>query len=247
MIHTSGTSNLADQPVSGTWVESIPEREFDDVKDDINSYEREREALHPYPQRTTELSVVDEGLKLGVKTVVMMPPLIYGCGTGLFNTRSVQVPIYINSALDHGRMVVLAEGKGVCDHVHVEDLAELYRIVLEEVLERDGKSLPTGKEGVIFGGNGRQTWMEVAQMVADACYDEGKITDRRVHSVGFAEGAKMLQMMGQVDETLLEVTLSSNARTVASRARSLGWKPTRGDEAWKEGIRDDVKAVLAKR
>jgi nucleoside-diphosphate-sugar epimerase len=243
MIHTSGTSNLADQPISGAWVEKVPEREFDDAKDDLYSYEQEREALHPYPQRSTELGVVDAGLELGVKTLVIMSPTIYGIGSGLFHRTSLQLPMFIQGVLNHGRAVVVDGGKGVWDHVHVENLAELYKIAIVEVLEKGGKGLPTGKEGIIFSGNGRHTWMEVAQAVADTCYEEGKIKEREVEGVGLAEGTKILGG-NMMNEMMVELALCSNARTVSSVGRKLGWKPTRGEEAWKKGFGDDLKAVL---
>ena len=78
MVHTSGVSNLADQPISGTHVESNPDLEFDDSKDDIYAYEKARNTRKRYIQRTTELGMIDAGLESGVKTVVLMPPLIYG-------------------------------------------------------------------------------------------------------------------------------------------------------------------------
>jgi len=55
MIHTSGTSNLADTPFTKTWTDGeFPEgREFDDEKTDVYGYEKEREKAHGYPQRTT--------------------------------------------------------------------------------------------------------------------------------------------------------------------------------------------------
>jgi len=55
MIHTSGTSNLADTPFTKTWTDQqYPEgREFDDTSTDVYGYEKEREKLHEYPQRTT--------------------------------------------------------------------------------------------------------------------------------------------------------------------------------------------------
>jgi thioester reductase-like protein len=78
MVHTSGVSNLADQPLSGVHVESNPDLEFDDSKDDIYAYEKSRNTGKKYIQRTTELAMVDAGLESGVKTVVLMSPLIYG-------------------------------------------------------------------------------------------------------------------------------------------------------------------------
>ena len=73
MLHTSGTSNLADQPVSKKYLEKDPDRVFSD-HDDIYAYEHERNAMQPYGQRTSELGVIDEGMKSGVKTLVIMSP-----------------------------------------------------------------------------------------------------------------------------------------------------------------------------
>ncbi|OCL09776.1 hypothetical protein AOQ84DRAFT_403640, partial [Glonium stellatum] len=172
---------------------------------------------------------------------------------GWARDRAVQCREYPGAGVCAERAGAGARGGGggggrVWDHVRVEDLAELYRVLVVEVLEKGGAGLPTGKEGVIFSGNGRHSWMEVAQGVADACYEEGKITDRRVESVGLAEGAKLLSSyLDQVDEEMVELGLSSNSRTVASVARRLGWKPTRGEEAWRKGFQENVKAVLEKR
>jgi hypothetical protein len=78
MVHTSGVSNLADQPLSGLHVESNPDLEFDDSKDDIYVYEKARNTKKKYIQRTTDLGMIDAGLESGVTTVVLMSPLIYG-------------------------------------------------------------------------------------------------------------------------------------------------------------------------
>ncbi|KAI0828433.1 NAD dependent epimerase/dehydratase family protein [Hypoxylon sp. FL0890] len=243
MVHTSGTSNLGDRPITKKWME--PEgREFNDATDDIYGYEKEREEKEgPYAQRTTEMGVVDTGLELGVKTLVIMSPTIYGFGTGLFNKTSIQIPSFVRAVLQYQRAVVLGDGKGVWDHVHVEDLAELYLLVVRRILEQGGEGLPTGKKGIIFSANGRHSWLEVSQGIADACYEAGQITDRQVHPVGIEDMAKLF--MG--DEDIAELGLASNSRTVSSVARALGWKPTRGEEAWKREFRDAVEAVLEKR
>lgn len=68
LIHTSGTSNVADRPITKTLVE---DRIFDDAKDDIYNYEKARNASDPYGQRTSELGVVDAGIETGVKTIVV--------------------------------------------------------------------------------------------------------------------------------------------------------------------------------
>lgn len=246
LIHTSGTSNIGDQPISGKYIDEVQEREFDDAKDDVYSYEQERNAIHPYAQRHAELGVIDTGLELGVQTLVIMSPTVFGIGSGLFNKSSVQIPVYAESTIAYGRGIVVGDGKGVCDHVHVEDLAELYKIAALDILEQGGAHLPSGKKGIIFSSNGRHTWSEFAQEVTDACYQAGKIPEHRVKSVSLAGSAKIIVLWGAIDETLVEYGFASSSRTISSVGRQLGWKPSRGNEAWKKGFADDVRVVIAK-
>ncbi|KAF3769157.1 NAD(P)-binding protein [Cryphonectria parasitica EP155] len=246
MIHTSGTSNLGEQAISKRWVEEDdPDREFDDERDDVYGYEKSREEVHSYIQRSTELSVVDQGRALGVETVVVMPPLIYGFGTGLFNKKSVQIPSYVRSVLEYGRAVVLGDGTGVRDFLHVEDLAALYRIVVLDILEKKGMSLPRAEKAIIFSAGGRFSWMDIAQCVADVCLKEGRIKDRQVRSIGLEEGVKIFSSyLEEVDEDMLELGLSGNSRTVSSVAKRLGWKPTRTQDDWQKGLVEDIRATL---
>ncbi|KAL2752820.1 hypothetical protein ACRALDRAFT_1065852 [Sodiomyces alcalophilus JCM 7366] len=246
MIHTSGTSNVADRPITNP---GGPVREFDDVSDDIYAYEKEKEAQVPYLQRTAELAVVDTGLELGVKTTVIMSPVIFGPGTGLFNKLNIKTA-HIRAALQRGQVVVAGEGAGVWNRVHIDDLVDLYTLVLLDILDKEGKSVPTGKKGIMFSANGRYTWLEFAQNVADACFEEGLISDKTVARVSLEEMGRFLaphvgffsgQELSEEELRLVEVGFSSNALTVASAGRNLGWAPSKGDEAWKKGFRDCVK------
>ncbi|KAH6846957.1 NAD dependent epimerase/dehydratase family protein-like protein [Chaetomium sp. MPI-CAGE-AT-0009] len=235
MIHTSGTSNVHDDVVSQP---ELPIREWDDVADDIYAVEKEREAAEPYAQRTTELGVIDAGLELGVKTVVLMSPLIYGAGTGLFNKIGMWTDI-IKPILQRGQAAVAGDGAGVWNHVHVEDLADLYKLVLLEILERQGRALPTGKKGIMFSGSGRHSWLELTHDIAGAGYEEGLLPDRTVARLTLEEAARGLgpAMAGGY------FWAYTGARTVASVAARLGWTPSMGEHAWKRAIRHDVKAV----
>jgi len=242
MIHTSGTSNLADQPISKAYVEQDAERVFDDSKDDIYTYEKQRNEQTPYGQRTAELGVIDAGKDLGVKTLVIMSPTIYGRGTGHFNTSSIQVPGYVKATLANGKTVVVGDGAGVWDNVHVEDLAELYRLALLDIIDNSGGNLPFGEKGIVFSENGRHTWSELAQGVADAAVEAGKIGSKEVRSVSLEEGAKVLT---GGDELLVELGFSSNSRTKGTVARErLGWKPKYGREAWQRGFGKEMEAAI---
>ncbi|KAI0900217.1 NAD dependent epimerase/dehydratase family protein [Annulohypoxylon nitens] len=244
LIHTSGTSNVSTSTLGTDVGQKV--NEFDDVKDNIYEYEKDREQKDgPYAQRTTELAVVDKGVELGVKTLVIMSPTIFGLGTGLWNKSSIQIPLFAGAVLQSKRPLVLGDGKGVWDHVHVEDLAELYVRVLIRILENGGEGVPAGKKGIIFSANGRHSWLEVTQEVVAAFYEKGLLADREVQSIGLPDLIKILGADVFTDE-ILELAFASDSRTVSSVARSLGWNPTRGEEAWKQEFRDVAEAVLAK-
>jgi nucleoside-diphosphate-sugar epimerase len=149
----------------------------------------------------------------------------------------------VEAALQSGQAVVIGDGSGEIDHVHVEDLAAFYAIVVNEMLEDGGVRLPKGKKAIMFASNGWHTWKEVAQRVAHAWTGEDHVT-----SMSLEEGANAFKsycdLVGGQDLTELELGLCSNSRSVASVARSLGWQPARGGEEWIRGFRDDVDAVL---
>ena len=153
---TTGASNIADQPITKTYHEP---RTFSDQDPDIYAYEQTRNNLHPLPQRQTDLTVTKTGLSLGVKTYLIMPPTIYGRGTGYFNRISQQIPIMIRAALksEKKEVILIGDGKGVADHVHVEDLAMLYEVILGRILAGRENELRSGETGIYFAENGSHT------------------------------------------------------------------------------------------
>lgn len=56
--------------------------------------------------------------------------------------------------------MVHGDGAGVWGHVHVRDLAELYVLLAQEIMERNGKSVPSGKKGIILSSNGQHSWLD---------------------------------------------------------------------------------------
>lgn len=133
--------------------------------------------------------------------------------------------------------------------VHVSDLALLYELILLRILDDGGEGVPFGRKGIIFSGNGRRAWREVAQGVADAAYEAGKIKTREVKSVSLEQGAEIFLKGWDVDaghaKQLMEQGFSSNSRTQSTIARKLGWRPVRGAEAWKAGFEEEVRLATA--
>ncbi len=116
---------------------------------------------------------------------MIMSPTIYGRGLGQYNRISIQVPWQIRSAIKEGQAEVIGEGKGVWDFVHVEDLADLYVILLKRVLA--GEEIPSGEKGLLFSSSGRFSWLEAAQAIGKALFRLGKIGTDKVKEISLEE------------------------------------------------------------
>ena len=147
-----------------------------------------RNQKQSYGQRLTDLTVIETGLKVGVKTYIIMSPTIYGIGTGHFNQQSIQIPSMIQAALKTKQAEVIGDGKGIWGHVHVVDLAVLYLIIVQKLLA--GEDLPNGEKGIYFSASGHHTWLEVAEGVAYALFRLGISKTEEVKSISLEEGAE---------------------------------------------------------
>ncbi|KAJ5822500.1 hypothetical protein N7447_004840 [Penicillium robsamsonii] len=231
-IHTSGTSLLGDQPISGKKVDL---RVYSDATDDIYEYEKSR---GPYGQRTTDF-VLETGQKLDIPTYVVVPPTIYGKGNGPVATISQQVPILAREAIKRKQAIVIGNGDGIWNHVHILDLAPLYTLILEGIVA-NRQDLPSGRKGVFFAETGEHTWLDVSRGIADACFVRSLCFTKEVRKIDLTEAAPI----AGGSEDLVEIMLASNARSRADLGRKLGWKPTRDDADFHKHF-DEVVAAVA--
>ncbi|TVY27824.1 Uncharacterized protein LHYA1_G003089 [Lachnellula hyalina] len=235
-IHTSGTSNLGDQPISGKYLES---RTFSD-RENIYAYLKSREALQVYPQRTTDIIVVETGLAAGVKTTILMSPTIYGFGTGLFNKLSIQFPTLLRAAIKAGQSEMIGDGKGVWSYVHIADLARLYELLLNKVLK--GEELPNGEKGILFSSTGSYQWAELASDIAGALAELGAIKTREVKSISLSEAAG--KWWGGY-ELIVELSFASNSRTLSDVSHELGWREEKTEQDFKNQFLEEARLVVA--
>ena len=189
-IHTSGSSIVATDAVgeltAGVHDEDTP--------------------IEPVPEKVARISLdktVLDAAKDGIHTNVICPCLIYGKGLGL-NPDSVQLPPLIQYARETGTARYIGKGENVWSNVHIEDLADLYLLVLERA--------PAGT--FFFAENGEANFRDVVTAI-------GKSLHLPVGSMPLQEGEKRWGV------ELGRLALASNSRIRAKRARALGWKPHR--------------------
>ncbi|ODA76137.1 hypothetical protein RJ55_08420 [Drechmeria coniospora] len=229
-IHTSGTSIL-------TWYDAehkregaapLPKEKYHDI-DDIERLVTLPDAAH---HRDVDKIAIAANSDL-VKVAILCPPTIYGAGTGPVNRRSRQVPSLVKETLKHGFAPIIGEGKAEWDHVHGDDLGELYVKLVEATQDPSKKNDADvfGPHAYFFVENGSHAWADVAQWIADEATRQGYLPVSQAKRVSEKEVTLM-------DEG--SVSWGRNSKGIAMRARRhLDWEP-RG-----VSLKDTIAEVVA--
>lgn len=234
VIHTSGGSNTSDDPLAG---HAHPDRWFDDADPlAVYEYEKAADAREPYLQRTTELAVLDAGEETGVGAVSLQIPAIFGDGEGLFGKTPGLEATMMQYILDHGYGFKLGEGMGRMALVHVGDLAELYTLFVQRILEDGGKGLPSGKRGIVFTSVGTAERADMARASVQAAFRKGVLPKPdgpqtvEVRLVDIDEVTPYIGE-GELGKHVASVYWAGHWNTIGTVAVKLGWQPSHPIEA----------------
>lgn len=127
-----------------------------------------------------------------LKTAIVCPPTIYGRGRGPGNARSRQAYELAKLVLSKKFVPVIGEGKARWNNVHVQDLADLYVLLVEKAVEGDVGEELWGEKGYYLAENGEHEWRVLAGLMG-----------RKAEELGFVEGRLEERSFGK--EEALEV------------------------------------------
>ncbi|KAK6331255.1 hypothetical protein TWF696_003315 [Orbilia brochopaga] len=233
-IQTSGTSGFAvwndgdkgGRPISDT--------------EDLVSLLKEMNDKEEYGHRTATLRAIELSKEKNVKTFTIVPPTIYGESPAPTPRLSIQIPFLIRAAIQNKKAYYIRSGQGVWSNVHINDLANLYEIVLRCALSGVAKH---GEEGIFFAANGEKSWKDIATGVKAAVEDiEGwKGGEVALESWTEDEAARAL-FGGSVQ--VAKLAGGSNVITLPTRGLQLGWKPAFGGDAVIESMKKDAEILF---
>lgn len=193
-IHTSGSS------IVGTQCGGVA---IDDVFEESTPFT-------PSPGRAARAGLNDKLLaRSGPQTrvIVVAPSLIYGLGHGP-GAHSMQIPWLLQTAQKHGVAKHFGPGTNLWSNVHLDDLVELYLLVLARA--------PAG--AFYYAENGEHSMRQLCEAIGQM--------------LGHASAPVAMNLAEAADEWgegPAMNTMGSNSRVRAVRARSeLGWSP----QAW---------------
>ena len=148
--------------------------------------------------------VVDSAAR-GVRSAVLCNTLIYGRGLGPHED-SIQIPSLVRQAKKSGVPRHVGRGLNVWSTVHVEDVADLYRLVLENPEAR----------GFMFVENGEASFRDIVAAIG-----------RRL-GLGEPRPWPIEDAIREWGPDRATYALGSNSRVRGRRARALGWTPRHG-------------------
>ncbi|MDB5982135.1 MAG: Nucleoside-diphosphate-sugar epimerase [Pseudomonas sp.] len=191
LIHTSGSSVIGDD-AGGDW---LSVNVFDEYMPLI--VEPLKQPRHAIDCR------VRDAARQGIRSVVICPSNIYGVGSGL-TQRSFQIPFLVDRARENGVVRIVGKGINCWSNVHIEDVAELYLLALQQA--------PAG--AFYFIENGEASFKEIGDAIAERM-ELGPVQSWPVGEATLHWG-----------EMHAHYTFGTNSRVRAERARKeLGWTP----------------------
>jgi len=233
-IHTSGTGVISDPHHGDVEGKKI----YDDLKpEDID-------ALDPnQPHRKVDIFVRDNAKELQgkSKTAIIIPPNIYGVGTGPVNQISIQTPTLIRFALKHKFAPRIGAGVNWWNNVHVKDLARGYVFLLNE-LERTSE---TGWNGYWFAETEEHQWKDIYATLGKVMHAKGFVDSPEPASPAARLGSKSDYEAISADSGEIYDSWGSNSRGRASRLRALGWKKEEKEDVL-ASIDTEVDAIANK-
>lgn len=215
LIHTSGTGLLTYEDVKNNrqGVESL--KVYNDWEGVGEVLALPDEAMHMNVDRAI-MNAAAENPQL--RTAIVAPPLIYGTSNNKHGARARSGPSqYVVDILKRGRGFYIGVGKSRWNTVHINDLARLFVLLVEQALQ-DGGHASWGSESYYFAEDGDVTWVHFATDVSRLAFEKGLIATTEVDSLtteqGFAEGLSSTYIASQ----------NSRSRTIRAK-KLLGWKP----------------------
>ncbi|KAI9061106.1 NAD-P-binding protein [Trametes sanguinea] len=238
LIHTSGTGVFIDQArgeyATDTIISDVDQAALDAIPPD---------AFH----RGVELLAIGADENDGyARTHIVSPAVIYGLGhgplfdAGIANPFTFAVLAFVRAALKRGNVGVQGKGATIWQSVHIDDLVDLYLLMVDAILSKPEK-ISHGRAGYFIAENGGQTIRELLQSIAEGLFALGRISTPKLVPYAPGEAAQYL-----VNQFIADV-LFSNSRCKAERARrELGWAPRHTSRDLLEGIKTEVKEYVKK-
>ncbi|KAF7326195.1 NmrA domain-containing protein [Mycena kentingensis (nom. inval.)] len=226
-IHTSGVGAIADLTTMGMHGDS---QTWDDT-DDAQIATISPDQLH-HAVDLELLAADDEGY---IRSYIVLPSTVFGIAktplvdAGIQNPHTTLLTHFVPPAIARGQGGFIGEGNNIWGNVEVHELADLFLLIFTS-----HSTASHGRTGLYFASNDSHTLRAVADTIAQTIHASSKFPSSRPTATPFSEEdiEKYFPM------PILTALIASNAKTVSSRARMIGWKPVKTTEDFLQCTRE---------
>jgi len=192
LIHTSGSSILGDK--------AMGERSDFIYNEDIPLLPQIAKTLWVALNNHVRLSA-----KEGIRSMVIVPTMVYGRGLGL-RKDSIQLPFLYQLSLEKGMGIHVEKGENIWSNIHIADLGNLYVSMLENGVAG----------GYYYAENGEANLKDIAKEISKQL---GK--GEETLSISINEAISYFK-----NADIAHFGLASNSRCTSAKAKqTLGWRP----------------------
>jgi len=234
-IHNSGAAVIA-QKEDSAGVPRFSDLDAERIDKDTpdTAYHRDVD-LHIRKELANEESEQEHNARVAI----LMPPIIYGVGTGPFNKASITVPALCRATVTQGTGISVGNGENTIDAVHVQDLVDAYLVILAEM----EKTEPGHAGGPYwFAETEHYQAISLTQRISTVFQRHGK-SDGKVTMAAPTDHNLIINAfsglfppgLADADQetkaraaNFLYVAFASTAQSSADRLRKLGWGPRPG-------------------
>ncbi|KAK7965230.1 hypothetical protein PG996_000416 [Apiospora saccharicola] len=228
-LHTGGTGILTYRDSEAGRLGEHDDKEYDDYEGVGELTSLPDSAFH----RNVDKVVLEASSDV-VKTAIVCPPTIYGTGLGPVATRGRQAYELARLILKEGYAPIVGQGRARWNHVHVADLSEAFRLLVEQAVSSLNQPDPSqnndkekekelwGARGYYFVESGEHVWAELSRGMARQASEMGLLGSSRNkpedHPLDKEEAMEVAGFEA--------VSWGWNSRGRAQRLRKLlGWRP----------------------
>ncbi|KAI1822924.1 hypothetical protein F4861DRAFT_358681 [Xylaria intraflava] len=186
--------------------------------------------------------VIDEAEKLGIRSYVFAPCIVYGEGEGFGNKISIQTVAIVRAAEAVKRVYSVDANKPTWPVCHVLDNTGLYLELARRILAGDNPS--HGKNGFYLASPGSVAWDDLYAAIAASLAKRGLVVDDEVVPADEQNLKDMGAALG-CPPNLVSLHIGGRCTFTADRAsKELGWKPLYKPEHILENADTEVDIIL---
>ncbi|KAG8354019.1 hypothetical protein FVEN_g8236 [Fusarium venenatum] len=161
------------------------------------------------------------GEKLGVRTYLVAPCVVYGRGEGFGNQTSIQTCDIVMAAKETGKVFNVMGMRPQYPVCHVVDTARFYMLLIKAIVT--DQEPDCGRHGTYLVSAGHIIWDDLYTAMAKALSNRGIIQDDVVELAEDRSLANMANALGVI-KTSVQVKISENSTFTPKHAKSIGWK-----------------------